>query len=188
VAGFFHDDYISSQGAFRLSFLETVNAPAVVLPVKAPFLGQFAGTPEALLLLKIPAHEFITGNFSAYAGDQIPGLVRTHCKSGGESIASGIHPKSISFLQPHFEADWAAFSTLRLILQQNDDFVPFLGEVISFRQRESHLLSYSLGVGQAAPVFFLRVDVRIKEESMDLVPLLLESFDRSRCAHRTADM
>jgi len=178
----------------RLRFLaafslpETIEAPAVDLTVKAPFTGQLTGALEALFFLEVPVEEPVSRYLPAQAGDQIPGLIGSHGQSCGERLTPRVQHEAVTPFHPHGEADRTAFTALRLILQRGYRLMPFLRAIGPFRKREPELPGHFVSAGQTAPVFGFRIDIRIKEESKNLMSFSLEPFRRPGSAHCAADM
>ncbi len=66
--------------------------------------------------------------------------------------------------------------------------MPFLRAIGPFRKREPELPSHFVSAGQTAPVLGLRIDIRIKEKSINLMAFSLEPFRRPGSAYCAADM
>lgn len=161
--------YGSSTWCLPMPAFNTVNTPAVVLPVEFPSLSQFGSLFEPIFLLEVPWQESACPDLRANHVNCQGGFVGAYGQSRCKGVQTQLPHGSVGCLQPHSVADMASAASLRFIFQRDRLRKPCLGLIVPFDEIKPEMYCSFPGCIQPCQILAFGRYIGVVEEASYLV-------------------
>jgi len=165
-------------------------APAIVLAVYAEFFRETAGPSETVLLLPIPfekSHSRLCGFIDTYRVDNTCFLHGTYGQCSRDDTDAEFCCHARGFTQAQTVTDGTAEAVLRLVFESADGIVEHSGIICALDEFDSEPAGDFPRRNEPPPVFPVRMNVRIEEETGYII-FFPQALDHDSGAGTAADM